>query len=156
MTDKEELELFAVPKDRWGEGPWQHEPDEVEWITEHGYSGFMARNHQGAWCGYVGVLPTHPLHGRGPLDVDLEAHGGINIAGALRGKPADVWWFGFDCGHVWDDSPAMIALAREISGRDLAGGTYWTVNMVRAEVETLAKQIHAAATATSPQGSEGA
>lgn len=48
-------------KSTWGEGPWQHEPDRLEF--EHaGLPCLIVRNHFGALCGYVGVSPGHPLH----------------------------------------------------------------------------------------------
>lgn len=30
MTDTQ----YAVPKEEWGEGLWQHEPDEEDWTDE--------------------------------------------------------------------------------------------------------------------------
>jgi hypothetical protein len=50
------------PKSSWGPGPWQDEPDRLEW-THAGLYCLMIRNDLGSWCGYVGVPPEHPLHG---------------------------------------------------------------------------------------------
>lgn len=47
-------------------GPWLDEPDKVHWIDpETDLDCLAVRNHFGAWCGYVGLPPGHPFHGRG-------------------------------------------------------------------------------------------
>lgn len=47
----------------WGEGPWEHEPDRVEFL-HRGVPCLMLRNdHFGNWNGYAGVEPGHPWHG---------------------------------------------------------------------------------------------
>lgn len=144
-----------MPKAEWGEGPWQHEPDDFEWTTECGYPALMARNRHGSWCGYVAVTAGHPLFEQGPFEAGLSVHGGPNISGRMRDKSPELWWFGFDCNHVFDESPAMRALIHQVLGRELpTGGKYWTVDMVRAECESLAAQLHARATsaANPPRG----
>lgn len=110
--------------------PWLTEPNHVEF--EHaGFPCIIHRNDSGAWCGYVGVPPSHPLHGKSwsdggyknenydvyhspPTDV-LDVHGGITYANACQGpichktkpgEPDDVWWFGFDCAHSGDFVPS--------------------------------------------------
>jgi len=48
-------------KSEWGDGPWQQEPDKVQWPDEAtGMPCLAVRNSSGAWCGYVGVEKTHP------------------------------------------------------------------------------------------------
>lgn len=55
-------EHAVIDKSLWGPGPWQDEPDRVEW--GHGGLPCLAlRNHHGNWCGYAAVAPGHPLHG---------------------------------------------------------------------------------------------
>lgn len=49
-------------KENWGAGPWDGEPDRIE-FTASGYPCRMRRNAFGAWCGYVGLPPGHPWHG---------------------------------------------------------------------------------------------
>lgn len=47
-----------------GDGPWNDEPDKVQWIDPAtGYDCLIVRNHFGALCGYVGVPPEHPWFG---------------------------------------------------------------------------------------------
>jgi hypothetical protein len=56
----------ALPKSQWGPGPWQDEPDALDWRDEAtGYTCAIRRNLalSGALCGYVGVPPGHALHG---------------------------------------------------------------------------------------------
>lgn len=60
-----------LPRDREEElaefmpaGPWDAEPDKVQWIDEEtGLDCLIVRNRLGALCGYVGVGPDHPYHG---------------------------------------------------------------------------------------------
>jgi hypothetical protein len=121
----EEILTPPIDKSTWGPGPWQTEPDRVDFIRA-GFACFALRHdHYGHWCGYVGVPSSHPLYGVQwrDFDVDLKAHQGVNYSapcsGAIchvpaPGMPADVWWIGFDCGHSFDLSPAMAAREREL------------------------------------------
>jgi hypothetical protein len=56
-----------IPKSAWGPGPWQDEPDRVEWNDERtGLACRIIRNMMfGHLNGYVGVPPTHPYFGWG-------------------------------------------------------------------------------------------
>lgn len=50
-----------VPKDTWGRGPWDQEPDKVQWLDEAtDLDALAVRNAGGGLCGYVGVPPGHP------------------------------------------------------------------------------------------------
>src|SRR5438067_12443361 len=112
----------ASEKRKWGPGPWQDEPDRVDF--EHaGLPCLILRGPVGAWCGYAAVPPGHPLHGKGYSElydyetesgIDIRVHGGLTYAGACSGdichvprlgEPDDVWWFGFDCSHAGDLAP---------------------------------------------------
>jgi hypothetical protein len=123
----------------------------------------IVRNRLGTLCGYVGVMPGHPWHGesyeglvREPdedewdaqIDTIIEVHGGLTYASScnedaaesegichvpLPGRAANVWWFGFDCGHSGDVIPGMRI--------DWPGGSYKTVAYVRRECESLARQL---------------
>jgi hypothetical protein len=118
-----------VPDERraaWGEGPWANEPDKAQWVDlASGLDCLIVRNHLGALCGYAGVSPAHPLYGRdynsAPFSAHEAAHGGLTYANGCRhsddpawgichipeeGRPDNVWWFGFDCGHLYDLQPA--------------------------------------------------
>lgn len=149
-----------VDKSKWGPGPWQSEPDRVEW-RHLGFACLMRRQPEsGHWCGYVAVPPGHPWHGRGysgvfdpesceyvvqPLPVDV--HGGLTYADKCNGpichvpqpgEPDDVWWLGFDCAHHRDLTPGHMAFAGPAD-------VYRTADYVRAEVESLARQALEAA-----------
>ena len=123
-------------------------------------------------CAYVRVPPTHPLHGKGYEDADVNVHGGLIFA---QGEPCDEkdgrgWWFGFDFAHcddaIYDPNPNMATLSdeakemlramnkiREIVGRqmqDLYIGSYtrprkhfWTQIEVERQCEDLAEQLAA-------------
>src|SRR5258708_7611186 len=51
-----------LPKSAWGPGPWQDEPDRLEW-KHRGLPCLMVRNMRvtGGWCGYVAVPSSHRL-----------------------------------------------------------------------------------------------
>jgi hypothetical protein len=140
-------------KSTWGDGPWQYEPDRVEF--EHaGLPCLALRNPHGAWCGYVAVPPGHPLHGKDYDVPDVSVHGGLTYANRCSGHichvpkpgdPDDVWWFGFDCGHFQDLMPGMAARLRRLDVPDLDvpgwPDTYRDLAYVRAEIESLAEQL---------------
>ena len=92
-------EWTTVDKSEWGPGPWNDEPDKVQWIDEEtDLDCLLHRGPGGHWCGYVGVGPDHPWHGIGysqcvepetcgeewhyecTPDGRLSAHGGITFA----------------------------------------------------------------------------
>ena len=145
-------------KAAWPQGPWDDEPDRIAWRdSETGRHCLMKRNGYGAWCGYVGVEPGHPLYKKG-YDVKgvymLDVHGGITYADECDerrdengceigichtpppGEPDAIWWLGFDCNHGCDDAP----------GNDFFDGTsrleaYRDVEYVKNEVRQLARQL---------------
>lgn len=146
---KEEEKSF-IDKSSWGDGPWQTEPDRIVWKDQAtGLPCLLRRqeNH-GAWCGYVGVDETHPLY---KVDHDdahgLRAHGGVNFSSMCQedaengvchvpdpGEPEHVWWFGFDCSHGFDYSPAYecrfpLELRTEWTYRDLRYAKDQCVNL---------------------------
>lgn len=160
----------TIDKTGWGQGPWQHEPDKVQWKDEPtGLDCLAVRGPGGHWCGYVGVPEGHALHGvdyddayrvaakaKG-IDPDrwyehdlLGVHGGLTFAAHCAdgpeetsichvpapGEPDHVWWLGFDCAHSGDTSPKYDA---EYGGA--FRGHYRTLDYVRAEVTSLARQI---------------
>ena len=128
----------------WGTGPWDDEPDHIDFVTAAGLPGIMHRNSMGAWCGYVAVPPGHPSHGKRDGEVDCDVHGGLTYANACQGsvchvaapgEPDDVWWLGFDCSHCWDVSPGHNQFG------SYQGSSYRDVAYVRAECERLAQQL---------------
>ncbi len=57
-------EWHVEDKSDWGDGPWQNEPDKVQFMTKVGLPALIVRNHGGALCGYVGIEPGHPFYGK--------------------------------------------------------------------------------------------
>lgn len=138
-------------------GPWHSEPDHEDFRSSEGLPCILHRSSLGAWCGYVGVSPGHPWHGRDYSAIDSpypEVHGGLTYSERCRGplchvpKPSesdDVWWLGFDCNHSGDLSLWDVAEGRQ------AGRAYgWTesyrpIGYARAETLSLAAQAHSVA-----------
>lgn len=175
MESKEQT-WTTVDKADWGDGPWQDECDKVQWIDDAtDLDCLIVRGPMGSLCGYVGLPPGHPYHGAHydtPEGIDV--HGGLTYSDHCMeglpegegichipapGRPADVWWVGFDCGHTFDLSPAMAARMREIRARPDYPPTppavqrlldnmplgmrdvYRTIDYVRDEVTRLAAQL---------------
>ena len=141
-----------IDKAAWGPGPWQTEPDRVE-FRHAGLPCLLVRNRMGNWCGYAAVAPGHALYGRHCRDPDVHVHGGLTYADRCsgeicyvpeEGEPEDVWWFGFDCAHAYDLVPELEAYMRKNAAfRGLRDGhdTYRDVAYVRREAERLAEQL---------------
>jgi hypothetical protein len=142
----------AEEKSKWGDGPWQNEPDRVE-FHHAGLACILHRNRVGTWCGYVGVPPTHPAHGKRYDDVDVSVHGGLTYADHCMengpichvpapGEPDDLYWFGWDAAHYTDLSPGIVATLRELgSTRDRSDEIYRDVTYARNQTESLAEQL---------------
>lgn len=106
-------------------GPWENEPDKAQWIDEAtDLDCLIVRNHMGALCGYVGVLPGHPWHGKDydAVEPHPSVHGGLTFASFCQegaedgpgichvpapGRPPNVWWLGFDTAHFQDLVPGL-------------------------------------------------
>lgn len=53
-----------IDRTGWAPGPWDSEPDRIEWRSE-GIPCLIVRNRMGALCGYAGVSPRHPWNRKG-------------------------------------------------------------------------------------------
>lgn len=131
-------------------GPWDNEPDKAQWKDkETGLDCLIVRNHMGALCGYVGVPPGHPAHGRRYSEVLVDCHGGLTFTGSCEpgiddtvgichlaepGAP-EPWWLGFDCAHAGDLIPSMQAYL------SMSDGTYRDIEYVAEECRQLAAQL---------------
>lgn len=154
-----ELSYTTIDKSTWPDGPWQGEPDKMQFADEAtGYPCLIKRNAVGALCGYVGVAEGHPAFMKDydhELVIGLEVHGGLTYSDLGQhmdmpskgichlpeeGEPDTVWWLGFDCAHAWDYAPGWTSsIGRELDlGDDTA---YRDVPFVRAECAKLAAQL---------------
>ena len=142
-------------REAWPPGPWMTEPDKAVWIDEAtGLDCMIHRNQFGALCGYVGLGPSHRLHGvdfvEVEVEVDVAVHGGLTYAATCDdqadeehglchvpepGRPHDVWWLGFDCNHSGDYAPCRVASPWD------QPDAYRTFAYVQAEVTALAAQL---------------
>jgi len=140
-------------------GPWHGEPDHLEFRSPEGIPCILHRSSLGAWCGYVGVSPGHPWHGKDYGDINEpypDVHGGLTYAERCRGavchvaRPGesdDVWWLGFDCNHSGDLSLYDVSEGRTDGIRFSSMESYKTINYVREQALSLAAQAHAAGVA---------
>ena len=155
-----------IDRSGWIVGPWDNEPDKIQWRdTATGLPCLVVRNHLGAWCGYVGIEDSaHPWFGleymdcmldpacnekycTHGLDEKINIHGGLTYASASSGEiyhvpqadEADhVWWLGFNSADAFGLCPRVVSVSPEFADPN---DTYWTTEMVQAEVAKLAKQI---------------
>lgn len=144
-----------IDRTDWDAGPWDDEPDHVEW-RHNGVPCMAVRNRMGCWCGYAGVDPKHPYYGLGYSDVEsiLDAHGGITYANGCSagichvptdGETDQIWWFGFDTAHYNDFMPASTAYPKRIPGwpksNAMTDGTYRDMQYIYEETNQLADQL---------------
>ena len=75
----------VVDRSGWGEGPWDAEDiDKMVWVdSDTDLDCMIVRNRMGAWCGYVGVGPRHPLHGVG--------YGLCTLGDACDSEEYEIW-----------------------------------------------------------------
>jgi hypothetical protein len=150
-----------VDRSGWDRGPWDGEPDKVQWQDRRtGMPCLAVRNKMGNWCGYVGVTQDHPFFGLGYDDekVDVQVHGGLTFSDSCSendkehgichrpdpGEPDHVWWLGFDCGHAFDLSPRLVATTLKKCGTWLGhfpADVYRDLRYVKRECGRLAKQL---------------
>lgn len=159
-------------------GPWTSEPDKVQWIDDAtGLDCLIVRGPMGALCGYVGIAPDHPWHGKSysscladdctneycyehSPEALVRVHGGLTYSDACSesvdpargichvpapGRPHDVWWFGFDCGHSYDLTLYDVVKAEQEQHRYPWAvdpkANYRSVEYVKAECADLARQL---------------
>lgn len=143
-----------IDRKGWPPGPWDDEGDREEWRDPAtGLPCLAKRNHLGNWCGYVAVPPGHPWHGVNRDELDVSIHGGLTYADRCNveagichvpapGEPDDVYWLGFDCAHMLDVVPRMMAEDMVDLPPDLFDScSYKDIGYVRAECADLAVQI---------------
>lgn len=109
----------TLDRDDWADeprAPWRDEPDAIAFIdTSTGLRCAARRVRYGSWAGYVGVPPSHPLHGRDYDELNrwsVPAHGELTFS-ARSSHPRmhplnlhpDLWWFGFSCNEENDRGP---------------------------------------------------
>lgn len=163
-------EYRTIDKSDWGDGPWQDEPDKIQFTDEA--TGLPCLIVRVAWsghlCGYVGLSEGHPAFGveysdvrRAAPDDDgdewIDVHGGLTFSDLCQpgdgesrgichvpgeGEPDHVWWLGFDCAHSGDLGPASAARNKDnpIFARH-DWETYRTVGYVKHHCAKLAQQL---------------
>lgn len=149
----------TIDKSKWPErGEWDNEPDKAYWVDhDTELDCLIVRNHHlGFLCGYVGVNKDHPFfqipYYNWSSFID-DVNGGLTYSDFCqntedesigichkpeKGRDKNIWWFGFDCGHHWDISPAY----QKSEIFNIYGATYKNFQFVKNEVEKLAAQLY--------------
>ncbi len=143
----------TIDKSNWPTGEWTSEPDKIQYTDEKtGFPCLIVRHDSsGHLCGYVGINSKHPLFEKDYDDesVDVNVHGGLTFSSKCdpkakesegvchkveKGEDDNVWWFGFDCAHSGDTSPAY---HRQFNEYD----SYKNIDYVKFEIKKLAEQL---------------
>jgi hypothetical protein len=124
--------------------PWEHEPDNEEWVHElSGYRCCVWRHGTlGHLNGYVAIPKGHKMWGKNYDFVPVEVHGGLTYSD--EDKETGEWVVGFDCSHAGDLSPKLVATLMEYTESDighLMRDTYRTFAWVKEEACSLARQL---------------
>lgn len=146
-------------KRTWPDGPWQSEPDEINWLDKKSRLWCrIKRNRIGALCGYVRIAKKHPCYGKSyngaedyynltegqiwwrkyvKRDVkyfvsEIRVHGGLTFANYWDGG----FWFGFDCAHAGDFCPKIDDV---VPG--MIGNVYRDISYVKVQTTNLARKL---------------
>lgn len=127
--------------------PWEHEPDNEEWIDAlTGYKCWVWRHPtHGNLNGYVAIPKGHKVWGKGEDVMDVDVHGGLTYSSV--DKETDEWVVGFDCNHAGDFAPKLVLTIMKYSSWEEAEQelrryvTYRTFEWVKEEVCSLARQL---------------
>ena len=126
--------------------PWEHEPDNEEWVHElTGYKCTVWRHPTfGHLNGYVAIPKGHLWHGQdyNNLNEGIDVHGGLTYA--AEDKETGEWVLGFDCSHAGDFSPKLVATLMEYTDTDISHhlrDTYRTFEWVKEQVVELAERL---------------
>lgn len=162
FAPKEYTTRTAADLTRWGKGPWENEPDKIQWVDEKTGLDCLIHRHprSGHLCGYVGVAEGHPLFEKEYEHADVDVHGGLTYSQfcedttcedqgichvPYEGRPEKVWWLGFDCAHFGDLQPSSKDFWKDYPEivRHFERDKYRDVNYVKAECAKLAAQLAA-------------
>jgi len=133
-----------VKRSGWEAGPWDDEPDRVEWTDPRSGLGCLVnRAPAGHLCGYVRVPSGHPWHGLdyGSVRPHPDVHGGLTFSDEFDRLSVAGYWLGFDCAHLGD----RIILDRQSIDPD---DRYRDFAYVMDECADLAAAVQAAAVAS--------
>ena len=116
-------ETMQIDKTKWERGPWDREPDKVDFEYQ-GYSCRVLRHRTlGHLCGYVGVTGGHPAYKVTYLDLHEQNLGwdflrGTELTFSDELPESNLWWFGFDCAHSNDRTPFYTSRQATYKGVD--------------------------------------
>lgn len=153
----------AWPKEKWGPGPWQDEPDEFGPWVAHGLTCMCVRGMvMGQWNGYVLITDEAALRIGEKDEWGLETHWEVTWSGVApwSDRKDAPYTIGFDMGHAFDYCPALESRMLELRARspewqesheqltaalERVGGdlpnVYRTLEDCKAEAECLAEQV---------------
>lgn len=132
-------------------GPWDNEPDATAWTDPA--TGLKCLIMKNEWnktlCGYVRIMKGHRLYKANQRRLsNLEVHGGVTFNRKMQHRRymKRGYWIGFDCAHLGDLCPGMVAMTSSFGLEAFTGGmdfgeTYRDGAYVRAQINFLAFQL---------------
>lgn len=134
-----------IDKSTWKTGPWQQEPDRIEWVDDTtGLFCLILRKPSGVLSGYVGVPKDHLFFLKPHHLLRLWVHRGLSYCNLSQGDnetgirytpglkdPGSLWWFGFSCDSEDDLFPSYRG----------SMGEYRDIEYVTQEIASLIEQI---------------
>jgi hypothetical protein len=133
--------------------PWEHEPDQLMFMSDAGYICEIKRHKPwGHLCGYIFIPFGHPDFGKTYNDLKDEAygieprvHGGWTYSDTKGDEDGGKYTvFGFDCNHLDDYAPGMGASVPSYTFN--TPSNYKTIEYVTDQLEQAAKQFKERAT----------
>lgn len=127
-------EYTTIDKSEWPRGPWDREPDKVQWVDKAtDLDCLIVRGPSGALCGYVGVADGHRLFGVGynectqkpacgeawcghTPESGFSVHGGLTFADSCH-EPTEEDWLQIEAKAA---APELLAEAVEYPKGDSA------------------------------------
>jgi len=158
-TSKSEFEETRhIDRTNWPPGPWDSEPDRIEWRDEAtGLPCVIIRpNNDGHLCGYVGVPIWHMFYGKHCDDIGFDddeytgpyrgvtyaKHGNAHVRHTqLTNEPDRFWWLGFSCDGWGDGQPGRPIDPEFGMSLDRVQRQYRTVPQVREDCTKFAQMI---------------
>ena len=157
LLNSSTIDYYVAPKEAWGPGEWDNEPDRIEFETGY-YPSIILRNTYGSLNGYIAVKEGHPWFLQNydqirssSLELSWASH-----EDALLPLPSGwtmAWWVGFTRSSYFDLMPALEVMMRREALQEQPSWlfrsprtTYKSIPFIKAQLQILAQHADHAMT----------